>query len=492
MSLSTTLDVARSSLSVTGDRSAIVSRNIAHAGDPLASRKLVQLVTDTGGAPRLSSITRSVTDALQAGVIAATSDGARRDVLVAAMDRLEASVGDPQNSTSPATQIGKLTAALQTYATQPTSSAAGQAVLSAADELVSSLNGSAKLVDQARTEADADIQGAVTRLNNMLGKIEGLNARIMNTTRTGGDATDDLDARDKLVAGIAEQVGITVLNRGDNAIALYTDSGLTLFDGRARQVMVQPTPLVSGQPGAAIMIDGVPATGQSSVMAIMSGRLAGLVEFRDSVALTYGNQLDEIARGLITAFAESDQSATPTLPDAAGLFHVPGSTLIPAAGTAAIGLASSIAVNPNADPARGGTIERLRDGGISNPGNPAYIYNAASATGFSDRIDQLVIALSDPIAFDAAAQLGADASVSDFAANSVGWLHGQRQASNQEAEYARAVLQRSSDALSKVSGINIDDELTQLLELERTYQASSKLIATVDSMFSSLLQAVGR
>jgi flagellar hook-associated protein 1 len=491
MSLSTTLDVARSSLSVTADRSAVVSRNVAHANDPSASRKLVQLVTDTGGAPRLSSISRSVTDALQNGVVAATSDGAKRDVLVAGIDRLDAAAGDLQNSNAPAARIGQLTAALQTYAAQPTSGAAGQAVLSAAGELVSSLNGAAKLVDQARTEADADIRASVSGLNTMLAKIESLNTKIVSTTRLGGDATDDLDARDKLVAGIAEQVGVTVLNRSDNAIALYTDSGLTLFDGRARQVAVQPTTLVSGQPGAAITIDGVPATGQGSVMAIMSGRLAGLVEFRDGIALTYGRQLDEIARGLITAFAESDQSATPTLPDAAGLFHVPGSTVVPAAGAAAIGLAKSIAVNPNADPARGGSIDRLRDGGISIPGNPAYVYNAASATGFSDRIDQLVTVLAAPISFDSSAQLGNQASVSDFAADSVGWLQGQRQFSNHEAEYAHAVLQRSSDALAKVAGINIDDELTQLLELERTYQASSKLIATVDSMFNSLLRAVG-
>jgi len=33
--------------------------------------------------------------------------------------------------------------------------------------------------------------------------------------------------------------------------------------------------------------------------------------------------------------------------------------------------------------------------------------------------------------------------------------------------------------------------MTNLLDLERTFQASSRLINTVDSMLSTLLQAVG-
>jgi flagellar hook-associated protein 1 FlgK len=53
------------------------------------------------------------------------------------------------------------------------------------------------------------------------------------------------------------------------------------------------------------------------------------------------------------------------------------------------------------------------------------------------------------------------------------------------------LLVRSTEALSNATGVNIDEEMTIMLELERSYQASAKLIATVDSLFASLLQAVG-
>jgi flagellar hook-associated protein 1 FlgK len=39
--------------------------------------------------------------------------------------------------------------------------------------------------------------------------------------------------------------------------------------------------------------------------------------------------------------------------------------------------------------------------------------------------------------------------------------------------------------------VNLDEEMTILLELERSYQTSSRLVSTIDSMFAALVQAVG-
>jgi flagellar hook-associated protein 1 FlgK len=60
-----------------------------------------------------------------------------------------------------------------------------------------------------------------------------------------------------------------------------------------------------------------------------------------------------------------------------------------------------------------------------------------------------------------------------------------------DADYKNALLQRSSEALSNATGVNLDEEMTLLLELERSYQASTRLITTIDNMLGSLLQAAG-
>ncbi len=49
---------------------------------------------------------------------------------------------------------------------------------------------------------------------------------------------------------------------------------------------------------------------------------------------------------------------------------------------------------------------------------------------------------------------------------------------------------RTSAALSNETGVNIDEEMALLLDLEHSYQASARLISAVDDMLSTLLAAV--
>ncbi len=70
-----------------------------------------------------------------------------------------------------------------------------------------------------------------------------------------------------------------------------------------------------------------------------------------------------------------------------------GAPAIPTSGTVDPGLAGSIKVNPTADPTQGGNAQLIRDGGISNPGNPAYTYNNGNGASYTDRIQQLISSL---------------------------------------------------------------------------------------------------
>ena len=50
---------------------------------------------------------------------------------------------------------------------------------------------------------------------------------------------------------------------------------------------------------------------------------------------------------------------------------------------------------------------------------------------------------------------------------------------------------RSADALQRVNGVNIDDEMTVMLELERSYQASARVVRVLDEMLDVLVN-IGR
>jgi flagellar hook-associated protein 1 FlgK len=270
-------------------------------------------------------------------------------------------------------------------------------------------------------------------------------------------------------------------------VAIYTDSGVTLFDNTARTVTFDPQPVYDAATvGNPIIVDGVAVTGPDASMPISGGRLKGLTDLRDTIATTYQSQLDEVARGLIETFREVDQTGGGN-PDATGIFSYAGSPAVPPSGTIVTGLAGEITVNPAVNPDLGGNLDLIRDGGIHGA---AYDYNPGNAAGFSGRIFELSAGLSAERSFDTTAEAGTTDSVLDYAATSVGWLQERRRTAEADLEFSTTLQERSIEAFTQVTGANLDFEMTLLLEIERTYQASSRLVTTIDRMFQSLLEAV--
>ena len=48
-------------------------------------------------------------------------------------------------------------------------------------------------------------------------------------------------------------------------------------------------------------------------------------------------------------------------------------------------------------------------------------------------------------------------------------------------------MTRTSEALSNATGVNVDEEMALLLELEHSYQASARILNAIDEMLSVLL-----
>ena len=322
--------------STTSAQTAITSRNVAGASDPGYSRKIALVTTDSTSGSQTLSVKRAADEALYRSMIEATSRAAGQQALADGLDALDQTVGDPENDRSPAALLGALNDSLQTYAALPSDVSLAQNVVAKAQTLAAALNDATTIVQDVRRQADSDMASGVARLNDLLAQFETANKAVVIGSHAGADITDKLDARDKLLSQISELIGVRAVPRGANDVALYTDSGVTLFDGKARSVTFAPSPgLGAGQAGNAVFVDGVPVTGAGATMPIKSGQLQGLSVLRDEVSVTYQNQLDEIARGLIVTFAESDQSTPATLPDRPGLFTysgepaMPGASLVP-------------------------------------------------------------------------------------------------------------------------------------------------------------------
>lgn len=489
MTLESAGATAAKSLGVISGRIGVVTRNVSGAGQSGVNEKLSQVTTGDQGV-EFSGVGRATNLALFRRLLSATSSQASAKAATGALDRIDQTLGlsDTTSSRSPSAMIAKFTAALQTYSASPDDETTGQLALSAARDVVNALHDATTAVQSERTNADSGIAAAVADVNAILAKFTTVNAQIVAGLIQGADMTDALDQRDQLLSQLSQKIGIRTVTRAPNDTVIYTDSGVTLFESQPRAVAFKPTPTLSpGVAGAGVFVDGVQVTGVDQPFAARSGEISGLVQIRDQLAPLYQNQLDEIARGLIAAFSEKDQSGAGG-PDLPGLFTDPGATSGSPTDKLIPGLAAAMAINPTVDPVAGGALSRLRDGGVS--GNPNYVYNKNGAAGYTGRILELVDAPATMLRFDPAAELGDTGSVASFAARANGWFSAQRQQATRDASYFDSLAGQAAQSLSNATGVNLDDQMSQMLALENSYQASAKLLETVNSLFSTLFSAL--
>lgn len=486
--LSSALSSALSGLLATSNQSAVVSRNVTRAGDQDYTRRDVALKTDGVGGVRSASYTRSADKTLQDRVLNSNSRTGGTQVTADALKVLSSIIGDPQDNTSVAAGLYQLQQSLRDFKNNPSSNTYATGATSAARMLVSRLNSSTDEIAAVRNEANVGVNASVEKISSLLLDLQPIDQSITTGTPGSEAYLDNLDERDGILRQLSQEIGLRIVNKSDGGIALYSDSGITLFDVVPRRIEVRAEgPLAAGEPGPQVYIDGVEVSGSNPVLPLQAGALTAHLRLRDETTITYQAQLDEIARSLVSIFAEQDQNATSTLPPATGIFSYDGSPAVGPAATHISGLAGTIKLNVAFDDRNGGNPMLLRDGGSNGT---VYVYNAAGVSGFQQRLSDLADAFDKPFSFDIAAKLSGQATIKAFAEFSASQLESERAKASGNSDEAQSANQRWSDALASKTGVNIDEEMASLLSLEKSYQASAKVITTIDKMFSVLIDIV--
>ncbi|QND49552.1 flagellar hook-associated protein FlgK [Rhizobium lusitanum] len=487
MSLTTALNNAQAIFNNSGTQSSVVSNNIANAGNTDYSRRQAMLTTDMSGA-QVVTIARANEPALQKAFLSSTSgDAAQQSLLKAYTSLQSATLGGNDNEVAPATYLSNLQTAMQTYASSPSSTTAAQSAVNAAQSLATSLNDATTAVQSVRAGADKQIASDVDTLNSLLKQFQTANDAVTSATATPSSTStalpDALDQRDSILKQISQIVGVTTVTRDNNDMALYTAGGATLFETIPRSVTFTPTTsYTAGTTGNNVYIDGVALSAGQGASTTAQGSLQAGLQIRDDVATTYQKQLDEIARGLVTTFAETNQTDSTKAP---GLFTWSDGT-VPDTAAVVTGMAGSIAVNPAllTTATQTGDPSLLRDGGINGAD---YVVNATGGSGYSDLLDSYITGMSAKMDFDPTAGSDTSASLMDYASSSIGWLEGQRSTATTAAENTSAALSRSSTAYSNETGVNLDEELTLMMDIEQSYKAGTKILNAVNEMLQSVL-----
>lgn len=477
MSLASALNTTKNIFSNTATQTGVLSTNIQNTSNSDYNRRIAKTTTNLYSGATTVTIERSENAALLKQTLSASSSDAGQQALLAGLTSLNASMGGDDYTAAPSAALSTFRDALQSYAASPSDTTLASAAVNAAQNAATSLNTASSNVQSLREQSDSDIATDVSSLNNLLSQFKDANDKVKASTAAGAVDNDALDTRSGLLKQISQIIGVTTVTRDNNDLAIYTSDGTTLFETTPRAVTFDATKTYAADSvGNGVYIDGVAVKAGSGSDTTAQGSLQASLQLRDEVYPTYQSQLDEIARGLMSSFSETSGGGS-----VAGLFTtVDGTTVDYDTASVIPGLSSLITVNSAAvdDPSK------LRDGSIAGDST-----NTEDASGYSDLLNKYVDGFQDQMDFDQSAGIGTGVTLLNYASDSVGWVEDYRSGASDASETTSAMLSRSQDAYSNATGVNLDEELTLLLDVEQSYKAASKLLSTVDDMLKTLMDA---
>jgi flagellar hook-associated protein 1 FlgK len=487
MSVTSALAGALSGLAATSRQAEILSSNVANATTPGYARRQVSLgstsLAGQGQGVQVLGITRDVDKQLLGERRLAQAAGGDRDVRADFLRRLEQTLGTADSEGSLAARLAAFDQALVEAAGRPESQARLNSIASTAKSLAAGLSAATKEIQTARSTADRRIGEEVEKLNSTLARLQEVNVNLRSFTGAGRDVSALLDQRQQLVDQISSIVPVREIPRDLNQIALFTTGGAPLLEGSAAVVEFSTTHTITPDMTQAlgglsgITINGRPYDTAGSTSPILGGSLGALFALRDDLAVSAQGKLDAVARDLVERFAAS--GVDPTLaPGAPGLFTDGGAAFDP---LNEIGLAGRLGLNAVADPTQGGALFRLRDGlGAATEGPP----------GDGTLLNALHSALTGIRPLSSSGFAAGIRSFATLTGDLLSDVSSGRLSVQSDQTFASAKLTALID-LEAQNGIDTDQEMQQLLVIEKNYAANAKVIQAVADMIDTLIRLDG-
>ena len=210
-----------------------------------------------------------------------------------------------ENENSISSQLNNLFASLNKLSSNADDAATKQTVISDLTSLVSQFNKTELNLKNQIANINTELTNNIDKVNTYTQQIADLNQKIakLQAVSGGHEPNSLLDERDQLVTELSELIGITVTEQnGQYNISL--SNGLSLVQGAStNQLSVQPS---ASDPALNTIIytHNSGATQELTSQNIASGRLNGLLAFRDGPLLEARNQLGLLALNLAERFNE--------------------------------------------------------------------------------------------------------------------------------------------------------------------------------------------
>ena len=350
----------------------------------------------------------------------------------------------------------------------PTDATAQQTVLNSAQQVAQSFQQTATSLTQTAGSITQQIQSQVGQINSLAGQIQ-----QYNVERNSGQSGPSLDAQvETTLESLSEIANVTATKAPDGTTSVLIDGQTPLVLGSQQYriaVANAPTPTnppptnPSGTPAIQILdFNGNDITSQVS-----QGQLAGSLNVRNTVIP--GLIGDQSQTGTLNQLAQSFASRVNTLLTSGNISTGPpavaGVPLFTYDTTDATNVANSLSVSSSIAPGQIATID---------PGPPVVsngiaikISDLSQGTNATDQIN----GVSYTAYFgQLAAAIGSRLNI----------------AGTNSTVYTQSVAQ-AQNLQSQLSGVSLDTEATNLIEFQKGYDATAKLVTVLDQIAQSTI-----
>jgi flagellar hook-associated protein 1 len=456
------LSAASASLNAQSQAIAVVSNNIANVNNPDYSEETPTFndlgMVQTAEGPESLGLTVSVSQQRSAVLDtmvqqeASLTAGftAQQNVLQQAQAALGENItSSSSSSTASTTTESGLSASIDAFfnafenlAANPTDEGAQETVVEQAGVLTDRFQEVDQNLAQVQSDAQAQTTSSVTTANTLLQDVATLNSQIASfESNDPGSAVDLRDQREGDLEQLAALMPVTVTenSQGEDTITAASAGG--------------PVTLVSdgtvSNPLSYSASTGVISAG-TTALTLASGSLAGTLSASTGAVQTLRTSLDALANQIVTSVNSAYNPSATTGDD---FFDPSGTT----AGTIAVasGISSSTLVAGDGSPG---------DNSIATA--VANVANQQFSTTGGDDIDGTI----DEFYGDTASNIGQAVDTANT------------QVTDQTNVQTIVTNQRNS-----VSGVSLDQEMSNLMTYQTAYQASSELFSTINTMLGDLI-----
>ncbi len=534
------LDLSRRALSVQSQALRVIGNNISNVNTEGYSRRKAELVSRGsqgggddafGSGVNINRVIRVVDKFLGKELQARISTSASAQAKAEFLNRAQAPFSLDQTVGRIGFQLSEFFSSLEDLEVDPANIPLRGNVIDKGAALTQSIQSTYSTIANLQREADNRMGVLVTEVNQITEQIAELNGLITPVANGEQENIGLLDQREQLVRQLSSLIGVETVQNSDGTILVTLQNGFGLVTGNsARALEFTPAPSFAPVGGYPEGLDGQ-ALGHivfdfddtatdshidlTGVIASSGGQLGGLANVRGIQSATDTSTFDaegdlvdiaarveSIARDLLTRFNQTYLGSTDEDTGTAGF--QPSSGDLGGTGPGVYGLFTFAGA---ADSDTDGLPDDLTANGLtsyaseiefgfSDPADFAAALDldpADNSTSFVDgdgsNISALLALRDDKINYSLG-NFSLSATVEELYDSTVTYVGGvSARAAN---DYTVAAEQKSQqeELQAAVSGVNIDEELTQLISFQRAFQASAHMIRTGDDLFTEIINLV--